>query len=107
MSQMRKSHKGRFPKRSGLFFKEIKIHLTSEEERYVIKHNTGDGKIIGSSAASVAEELLFQAQGLKAAVHIPVVAIGGIKGWFEASSCKPTSSDLPSSLVQPRGALTV
>ncbi|MEN6318662.1 MAG: hypothetical protein ABFD82_07900, partial [Syntrophaceae bacterium] len=26
--------------------------------------------------------------------------------WFEARSCKPTSRDLPSSLVQPRGALT-
>ena len=26
--------------------------------------------------------------------------------WFEASSCKPASRDLPSSLVQPRGALT-
>ncbi|MDO9529848.1 MAG: serine hydrolase domain-containing protein [Syntrophales bacterium] len=27
--------------------------------------------------------------------------------WFEASSCKPASRDLPSSLVQPRGALTI
>jgi thiamine-phosphate pyrophosphorylase len=84
------------------------VHLGPEDLPVPIARRLlGDGKIIGSSAASVDEALLFQAQGadylgvgavfptatkrgtekvslddlrgIKAAVHIPVVAIGGIK----------------------------
>jgi thiamine-phosphate pyrophosphorylase len=84
------------------------VHLGPEDLPVPIARSLlGDGKIIGSSAASVAEALLFQARGadylgvgavfptvtkrgtekvgldnlreIKAAVHIPVVAIGGIK----------------------------
>ncbi len=84
------------------------VHLGPEDLPVPIARKLlGDGKIIGSSAASVDEALLFQAQGadylgvgavfptatkrgtekvglddlrgIKAAVHIPVVAIGGIK----------------------------
>jgi thiamine-phosphate pyrophosphorylase len=84
------------------------VHLGPEDLPVPIARTLlGDGKIIGSSAASVAEARLFQAQGadylgvgavfptatkrgtekiglddlreIKAAVYIPVVAIGGIK----------------------------
>jgi thiamine-phosphate pyrophosphorylase len=84
------------------------VHLGPEDLPVPIARKLlGDGKIIGSSAASVAEALLLQAQGadylgvgavfptatkrgtekvgledlrgIKSAVHIPVVAIGGIK----------------------------
>jgi thiamine-phosphate pyrophosphorylase len=84
------------------------VHLGPEDLSVPIARKLlGDGKIIGSSAASVDEALLFQAQGadylgvgaifstatkrgtekvgledlreIKSAVHIPVVAIGGIK----------------------------
>ncbi|MGA3208435.1 MAG: thiamine phosphate synthase [Syntrophales bacterium] len=84
------------------------VHLGPEDLPVPIARKLlGDGKIIGSSAASVDEALLFQAQGadylgvgaifptatkrgtekvgledlrgIKSAVHIPVVAIGGIK----------------------------
>ena len=84
------------------------VHLGPEDLPVSIARKLlGDGKIIGASAASVDEALLFQAQGadylgvgavfptatkrgtekvglddlrgIKAAVHIPVVAIGGIK----------------------------
>ena len=90
------------------------VHLGPEDLPVPIARRLlGDGKIIGSSAASVDEALLFQAQGadylgvgavfptatkrgtekvglddlrgIKAAVHIPVVAIGGIK----AENAKP------------------
>ena len=90
------------------------VHLGPEDLPVPIARKLlGDGKIIGSSAASVDEALLFQAQGadylgvgavfptatkrgtekvgredlrrIKAAVHIPVVAIGGIK----AENAKP------------------
>ena len=90
------------------------VHLGPEDLPVPIARKLlGDGKIIGSSAASVEEALLFQAQGadylgvgavfptatkrgtekvglddlrgIKAAVHIPVVAIGGIK----AENAKP------------------
>jgi thiamine-phosphate pyrophosphorylase len=90
------------------------VHLGPEDLLVPIARKLlGDGKIIGSSAASVDEALLFQAQGadylgvgavfptatkrgtekvtlddlrgIKAAVHIPVVAIGGIK----AENAKP------------------
>jgi thiamine-phosphate pyrophosphorylase len=83
------------------------VHLGPEDLPVPIARKLmGDGKIIGASAASVDEALLFQAQGadylgvgaifptatkrgtekvglddlrgIKAAVHIPVVAIGGI-----------------------------
>ena len=83
------------------------VHLGPEDLPVPIARKLlGDGKIIGSSAASVDEALLFQAQGadylgvgavfptatkrgtekvgledlrgIKSAVHIPVVAIGGI-----------------------------
>jgi len=84
------------------------VHLGPEDLPVPLARKLlGDGKIIGSSAASVDEALLFQAQGadylgvgavfptstkrgtekvgledlrgIKSAVHIPVVAIGGIK----------------------------
>ncbi|MDP1993316.1 MAG: thiamine phosphate synthase [Syntrophales bacterium] len=84
------------------------VHLGPEDLPVSIARKLlGDGKIIGSSAATVDEALLFQAQGadylgvgaifptatkrgteqvdlddlrkIKSAVHIPVVAIGGIK----------------------------
>ena len=84
------------------------VHLGPEDLPVPIARRLlGDGKIIGASTASVDEALLFQAQGadylgvgavfptatklgtetvgledlrgIKAAVHIPVVAIGGIK----------------------------
>jgi thiamine-phosphate pyrophosphorylase len=84
------------------------VHLGPEDLPVPIARKLlSDGKIIGSSAASVEEALLFQAQGadylgvgavfptatkqgtekvslddlrrIKAAVQIPVVAIGGIK----------------------------
>ncbi|MEK7826407.1 MAG: thiamine phosphate synthase [Thermodesulfobacteriota bacterium] len=90
------------------------VHLGPEDLPVPIARKLlGDGKIIGSSAASVDEALLFQAQGadylgvgavfptatkrgtekvgledlrgIKSAVHIPVVAIGGIK----AENAKP------------------
>ena len=90
------------------------VHLGPEDLPVPIARKLlGGGKIIGSSAASVDEALLFQAQGadylgvgavfptatkrgtekvgledlrrIKAAVHIPVVAIGGIK----AENAKP------------------
>ena len=90
------------------------VHLGPEDLPVSIARKLlGNGKIIGSSAATVAEALLFQAQGadylgvgavfptatkrgtekvglddlrgIKAAVHIPVVAIGGIK----AENAKP------------------
>ena len=83
------------------------VHLGPEDLPVPIARKLlGDGKIIGASAASVDEALLFQAQGadylgvgavfptatkqgtekvglddlreIKSAVHIPVVAIGGI-----------------------------
>ncbi len=84
------------------------VHLGPEDLPVPIARKLlGDGKIIGASAATVAEALLFQAQGadylgvgavfptatkrgtekvglddlreIKSAVHIPIVAIGGIK----------------------------
>ena len=84
------------------------VHLGPEDLPVPIARKLlGNGKIIGSSAASVDEALLLQAQGadylgvgaifptatkrgtekvgledlrgIKSAVHIPVVAIGGIK----------------------------
>ena len=90
------------------------VHLGPEDLPVPIARRLlGDGKIIGASAASVDEALLFQAQGadylgvgavfptatkrgtekvgledlrgIKSAVHIPVVAIGGIK----AENAKP------------------
>ncbi len=90
------------------------VHLGPEDLPVPIARKLlGDGKIIGSSAASVDEALLFQAQGadylgvgavfptatkrgtekvgledlrgIKSAVRIPVVAIGGIK----AENAKP------------------
>ena len=90
------------------------VHLGPEDLPVPIARKLlGGGKIIGSSAASVDEALLFQAQGadylgvgavfptatkrgtekvgledlrgIKSAVHIPVVAIGGIK----AENAKP------------------
>jgi len=90
------------------------VHLGPEDLPVPLARKLlGDGKIIGSSAASVDEALLFQAQGadylgvgavfptatkrgtekvgledlrgIKSAVHIPVVAIGGIK----AENAKP------------------
>jgi thiamine-phosphate pyrophosphorylase len=90
------------------------VHLGPEDLPVPIARKLlGDGKIIGSSAASVDEALLFQAQGadylgvgavfptatkrgtekvgledlrgIKSAVHIPVVAIGGIN----AENAKP------------------
>ncbi len=90
------------------------VHLGPEDLPVPIARKLlGDDKIIGSSAASVDEALLFQAQGadylgvgavfptatkrgtekvgledlrgIKSAVHIPVVAIGGIK----AENAKP------------------
>lgn len=90
------------------------VHLGPEDLPIPIARKLlGDGKIIGSSAASVDEALLFQAQGadylgvgavfptatkrgtekvglddlreIKSAVRIPVVAIGGIK----AENAKP------------------
>jgi thiamine-phosphate pyrophosphorylase len=90
------------------------VHLGPEDLPVPIARKLlGDGKIIGSSAASVAEALLLQAQGadylgvgavfptatkrgtekvgledlrgIKSAVHIPVVAIGGIN----AENAKP------------------
>jgi thiamine-phosphate pyrophosphorylase len=90
------------------------VHLGPEDLSVPIARKLlGDGKIIGASAASVDEALLFQAQGadylgvgavfptatkrgtekvgledlrgIKSAVHIPVVAIGGIK----AENAKP------------------
>ena len=90
------------------------VHLGPEDLPVPIARRLlGDGKIIGASAASVDEALLFQAQGadylgvgavfptatkrgtekvglddlrgIKAAVHIPVVAIGGIR----AENAKP------------------
>jgi thiamine-phosphate pyrophosphorylase len=83
------------------------VHLGPEDLPVpLVRQLLGDGKIIGASAASVAEALLYQAQGadylgvgavfstatkrgtekvgledlrgIKSAVHIPVVAIGGI-----------------------------
>jgi len=83
------------------------VHLGPEDLPIPLARRLlGNGKIIGASAASVDEALLFQAQGadylgvgalfptatkqgtekvgleelrrIKAAVHIPVVAIGGI-----------------------------
>ena len=90
------------------------VHLGPEDLPVPLARKLlGDGKIIGSSAASVDEALLFQAQGadylgvgavfptatkrgtekvgledlrgIKSAVHIPVVAIGGIN----AENAKP------------------
>ena len=90
------------------------VHLGPEDLPVPIARKLlGDDKIIGSSAASVDEALLFQAQGadylgvgavfptatkrgtekvgledlrgIKSAVHIPVVAIGGIN----AENAKP------------------
>jgi len=90
------------------------VHLGPEDLPVPIARKLlGGGKIIGSSAASVDEALLFQAQGadylgvgavfptatkrgtekvgledlrgIKSAVHIPVVAIGGIN----AENAKP------------------
>jgi len=90
------------------------VHLGPEDLPIPIARKLlGDDKIIGSSAASVDEALLFQAQGadylgvgavfptatkrgtekvgledlrgIKSAVHIPVVAIGGIN----AENAKP------------------
>jgi thiamine-phosphate pyrophosphorylase len=90
------------------------VHLGPEDLPVPIARKLlGDDKIIGASAASVDEALLFQAQGadylgvgavfptatkrgtekvgledlrgIKSAVHIPVVAIGGIK----AENAKP------------------
>ena len=90
------------------------VHLGPEDLPVPIARRLlGDGKIIGASAASVDEARLFQAQGadylgvgavfptatkggtekvgledlrgIKAAVQIPVVAIGGIK----AENAKP------------------
>ena len=90
------------------------VHLGPEDLPVPLARKLmGNGKIIGSSAASVAEALLFQAQGadylgvgavfptatkqgtekvgledlreIKSAVHIPVVAIGGIR----AENAKP------------------
>ena len=90
------------------------VHLGPEDLTVPIARKLlGDGKIIGASAATVAEALLFQAQGadylgvgamfptatkrgtekvglddlreIKSAVHIPIVAIGGIK----AENAKP------------------
>ena len=90
------------------------VHLGPEDLSVPIARKLlGDGKIIGASAASVDEALLFQTQGadylgvgalfptatkqgtekvgledlrgIKSAVHIPVVAIGGIK----AENAKP------------------
>jgi len=90
------------------------VHLGPEDLPVPIARKLlGDGKIIGSSAASVDEALLLQAQGadylgvgavfptatkrgtekvgledlrgIKSAVHIPVVAIGGIN----AENAKP------------------
>ena len=90
------------------------VHLGPEDLPVPIARRLlGDGKIVGASAASVGEALLFQAQGadylgvgavfptatkrgtekvgledlrgIKSAVHIPVVAIGGIK----AENAKP------------------
>jgi thiamine-phosphate pyrophosphorylase len=90
------------------------VHLGPEDLPVPIARKLlGDGKIIGSSAASMDEALLFQAQGadylgvgavfptatkrgtekvgledlrgIKSAVHIPVVAIGGIN----AENAKP------------------
>jgi thiamine-phosphate pyrophosphorylase len=83
------------------------VHLGPEDlPVWIVRKLLGVGKIIGASAASVDEALLFQAQGadylgvgavfptatkqgtekvglddlkeIKSAVHIPVVAIGGI-----------------------------
>jgi thiamine-phosphate pyrophosphorylase len=90
------------------------VHLGPEDLPVPLARKLlGDDKIIGASAASVDEALLFQAQGadylgvgavfptatkrgtekvgledlrgIKSAVHIPVVAIGGIK----AENVKP------------------
>jgi len=90
------------------------VHLGPEDLPVPLARRLlGDGKIIGASAASVEEALLFQAQGadylgvgavfstatkrgtekvgledlrgIKAAVHIPVAAIGGIN----AENAKP------------------
>ena len=90
------------------------VHLGPEDLPVSIARKLlGDGKIIGASAATVAEALLCQAQGadylgvgamfptatkrgtekvglddlreIKSAVHIPIVAIGGIK----AENAKP------------------
>jgi len=90
------------------------VHLGPEDLPVPIARKLlGNGKIIGSSAASVDEALLLQAQGadylgvgaifptatkrgtekvgledlrgIKSAVHIPVVAIGG----FRAENAKP------------------
>lgn len=90
------------------------VHLGPEDLPVPLARKLlGDDKIIGASAASVDEALLFQAQGadylgvgavfptatkrgtekvgledlrgIKSAVHIPVVAIGGIK----AENAKP------------------
>ena len=90
------------------------VHLGPEDLPVTLARKLlGDGKIIGASAASVDEALLFQAKGadylgvgavfptatkrgtekvgledlrgIKSAVHIPVVAIGGIN----AENAKP------------------
>jgi thiamine-phosphate pyrophosphorylase len=97
------------------------VHLGPEDLPVPIARNLlGDGKIIGASAASLEEALLFQAQGadylgvgavfptgtkrgtervgledlrgIKTAVRIPVVAIGGIQA-ENARSVMKTGAD--------------
>jgi len=63
--------------------------------------------LISSSLALASLNLTWHGHAMPFALTLTTMALNQCSSrWFEACSCKPTSRDLPSSLVQHRGALT-